>query len=146
MATLTIRPYSKEDKSQVLGIMAECIPTYFAPEELPELEYYLEHEIEHYFVAEIYGEIVGAGGINIDGTVGKISWDFVKPNLHGKGIGKTLLEHRITLLKGIQNVSTIRVRTSQVVYQFYERNGFVLRSVQKDYWAPGFDLYLMELA
>lgn len=144
--TPIIRPYSKEDKSQVLGIMAECIPTYFAPEELPELEYYLEHEIEQYFVAEIDGKIIAAGGINTEGVVGKISWDFIKPAHHGKGIGKSLLEHRVKILRDMPNVSCIRVRTSQVAYKFYERNGFILLSVQKDYWAAGFDLNLMELA
>jgi len=36
------------------------------------------------------------------------------------------------------------VRTSQFVYGFYEKHGFELKKVVKNYWAQGFDLYDME--
>ena len=42
-------------------------------------------------------------------------------------------------------VKTIIVRTSQLAYQFYGKVGFELEKVEKDFWAAGFDLYLMRL-
>ena len=41
------------------------------------------------------------------------------------------------------SVQTLIVRTSQLVYRFYEKQGFELEKVVKDYWAEGYDLYLM---
>jgi ribosomal-protein-alanine N-acetyltransferase len=49
------------------------------------------------------------------------------------------------LLKSTPKIETIRVRTTQLVYQFYKKMDFELVKIEKDYWAVGFDLYLMEL-
>jgi Acetyltransferases len=141
---LKIRPYRPGDKPTLLTVFKRNVPDYFAETEVDELEKYLEHEIEQYFVVEIGDEIVGAGGINVDNhTIGKISWDFINPKYHGKGIGAALLNHRIALLKSTKGIEQIRVRTSQLAYRFYEKNGFFVETIVNDYWAPGFDLYDM---
>ncbi|WP_017259398.1 GNAT family N-acetyltransferase [Pedobacter arcticus] len=142
---LKIRQYQLEDKEILLDILKLNVPNYFAPSEIDDLESYLDNEIEHYFVAELNSKIVGAGGINFENnyTIGKISWDFIAPDFQGKGIGQKLLAHRINFLKSIPSVENVLVRTSQHAYKFYEKNGFVLKEFQKDYWAPGFDLYKM---
>lgn len=74
-----------------------------------------------------------------------MSWDFVAPNLQGVGIGSMILNHRIEFLKSFPAVQKISVRTSQHAYQFYQKNGFVLKEIERDYWAKGFDLYKMIL-
>ncbi|MFC6998509.1 GNAT family N-acetyltransferase [Rufibacter roseus] len=143
----TIREYTASDKPMVLHLLRLNTPEYFSPEEEPDLDHYLEHEIEQYFVVEVEGEVVGCGGYNFseDLTVGKISWDIIHPDYQGRGVGGQLLRFRIDRLKELKHVQVISVRTSQLVYKFYERNGFTLLEVVKDYWAPGFDLYRMEL-
>jgi len=55
-----------------------------------------------------------------------------------------LLNHRIEKLRNISSIKKIIVRTSQLVYKFYEKQGFVLLEVKKDYWADGLDMYKME--
>ncbi|MEZ4774019.1 MAG: N-acetyltransferase [Bacteroidia bacterium] len=144
--TITIREYQHTDQPAVLTLLRLNTPDFFSPEEESDLIYYLENEIEYYFVIETDGQICGCGGFNFSGNhaVGKISWDIIHPDFQGKSLGKTLLKYRIERLKEFAEVETIIVRTSQLVYKFYEKVGFQLVETVKDYWAKGFDLYKME--
>ncbi len=143
-----IRPYEISDKEQLVQLLKLNIPQYFAERELEDFENYLENEIEAYFVAEINNQLIGAGGINFEKEINtaKISWDFIHPSYHGKGIGGKLLQHRLEILKNAESSEIILVRTSQLVYKFYEKSGFVLQEIVEDYWAKGFDLYVMKYA
>lgn len=141
-----IREYAKEDKEPVLGLLRLNTPAYFATEEEKDLIYYLEKEIEYYFVMEIDAKIVGCGGFNFSGNpaLGKISWDILHPEFQGRSLGSSLLKYRIERLKKFKDLQKIKVRTTQLVYKFYEKQGFILLEIVKDYWAKGFDLYDME--
>ena len=121
-------------------------PEYFAPEEEDDFSNYLDNERELYNVLLFNEKIVGCGGINFaeNKTIGKISWDILHPEYQGKSLGTRLLEYRIEKLESIKSVQKITVRTSQVAYQFYEKQGFELKEIKKDYWAKGFDMYKME--
>ena len=109
-------------------------PEYFAAEEEIDLSDYLDREIELYYVL-----------VTNDKTVGKISWDIIHPDYQGKSLGKQLLEYRIDKLKSIDRVRKITVRTSQLVYKFYQKQGFVLKATHKDYWAKGIDWSMKEI-
>ena len=111
-----------------------------------DLGRYLDEEVELYYVLLFAGMIVGCGGINFadNMTTGNISWDIVHPAYQGKSLGTKLLNHRIEKLRNISSIKKIIVRTSQLVYKFYEKQGFVLLEVKKDYWADGLDMYKME--
>lgn len=143
---ITIRPYTPTDKQAIHALFQLNTPKYFSPEEEKDLDFYLENEIEHYFVVELNQEIVGGGGINFKGskTTAYLSWDFVNPKKQGEGIGTALVNHRVQLLLEMKNVSTIIVRTSQLVFPFYEKCGFDVIKKEVDYWAKGYDLYEME--
>ena len=147
-ATIKIRDYTPEEKADVLHLLQKNTPAYFSPGEEADLLHYLEKEREYYYVLLSGNEIVGAGGINFSGkpAIGKISWDLVHPEHQGKGFGKRLLHFRLDKLKSMPEVEQITVRTSQFVYHFYEKAGFHLAEVVKDYWATGFDLYMMKYA
>jgi [ribosomal protein S18]-alanine N-acetyltransferase len=140
-----IREYEQKDEQAIIELLRLNTPRYFAPEEEEDLVQYLHHEIDRYFVLELEGVIAGCGGINFDeaGTAGKISWDIFHPRHQGKGLGSLLLQHRVNKLKALPHIQTISVRTSQLVYPFYEKNGFAIVEVVTDYWAPGYDLYRM---
>lgn len=141
-----IRRYTAKDKNSVLDLFDLNVPSYFSSEERLDLEYYLENEIDFYFVIEVDNLIVGCGGINLDTTKtkGLISWDIIHPEFQNKKLGTALLKHRIALLKEMPDIKSIIVRTSQHTYQFYQKQSFQLIETSKDYWAPGFDLYYME--
>ncbi|MCW3467121.1 GNAT family N-acetyltransferase [Chitinophaga nivalis] len=142
---IEIRPYTATDKFDVLTLLQLNTPRFFSPEEEEDLIHYLDHEAEQYFVVTRHYQIIGAGGINLtdNNQTGKISWDFLHPDFQGKGIGSRLLQYRIEKLKAVAGIKTIRVRTSQLAYGFYEKNGFVLQEITKDYWAKGYDMYDM---
>ncbi|MBB1139750.1 GNAT family N-acetyltransferase [Myroides sp. WP-1] len=142
---MKIRPYIESDKKALLQLIEWNVPLYFAPEEIEEYQRYLEEEIDQYFVVEEDGQLLGAGGINVlvKEKEGRISWDVVAPASQGKGIGRALLLYRLSILGKIPAIDHIRVRTSQVVYPFYEKYGFVVKQIQKDFWAEGLDLYDM---
>ncbi len=143
---ITIRAYDPNDKADVIQLIRLNTPAFFATEEEKELDKYLENERELYYVLLYDQKIVGSGGINFadDETTGKISWDLFHPEYQGKSLGKMLLEFRIEKLKSIKSINKITVRTSQVAYGFYEKQGFEVFEIIKDYWAKGFDLYNMK--
>lgn len=140
-----IREYTPTDKPDLLTIIRQNVPRFFAESEINDLDAYLDTQIEKYFVVEWGGNVIGAGGINFedDHHTGIISWDLIAPEFQGCGIGTKLLGHRLELLKSMDSIKIILVRTSQLTYAFYEKNGFVLKEVRKDYWSKGFDMYKM---
>lgn len=144
---MIIRPFQLSDRTQVLHIFQLNTPAWFAPEEAADLEDYLSNNAQHYFVVENEGVIIGSGGFNLfpEEQTARISWDIIHPDFHGKGVGKTLTQFRIDAIQQLEPDYSIIVRTSQLAYGFYEKLGFVLEQVEKDYWAKGFDLYLMRL-
>lgn len=143
---ISIREYVKSDRSAVLNLIRLNTPKYFSYSEEEDLNNYLDNERELYFVLLFDGKVVGCGGINfVDNyTTGKISWDIFHPEYQGKSLGTELLKYRIEKLKSIDSIQKIIVRTSQVSYKFYEKQGFELFEIIKDYWAKGFDMYNME--
>ena len=143
---ITIREYEAKDKNGVINLIRLNTPEYFAVDEEENLNKYLETERELYYVLHDDQKIVGCGGINFadNNTTGKISWDIFHPDYQGKSLGTKLLKHRIEQLNSIDRIKKITVRTSQLAYKFYEKQGFELIEIKKDYWAEGFDMYNME--
>ena len=137
MNITTIREYQPTDKNAVIDLIRQNTPAYFAPKEEADFSNYLDSERELYFVLLLNKKVVGCGGINFtkDKASGKISWDIIHPQYQGKSLGAQLLKYRI---------EKITVRTSQLAYKFYEKQGFTLKEIQRDYWAKGFDMYSME--
>jgi ribosomal protein S18 acetylase RimI-like enzyme len=141
----TLRPYHKDDYSQVINLFLLNTPQYFCPPEQEDLERYLNNEIENFFVIEDNGTVVATGGSNIKGDVGYLSWYIVHPEHHGKGLGKQLAEQNLDILKSNPELNGIKVRTSQLVYPFYQKLGFVLISTTDNYWGERMHLYEMDL-
>jgi ribosomal-protein-alanine N-acetyltransferase len=143
---MTIRPYIPSDYPQIIELFRLNTPEYFSPDEEEGLADYLNSHIQYHYIAEIDGKIMGCGGyaISKDRSTAHIAWDIVHPDSHGKGVGRKLTAFRIEEIRKIESVNIIVVRTSQLAYKFYEKFGFKLKEVTKNYWAEGFDLYHME--
>ena len=144
--SVAIRPYIVSDKSVLLDLLRLNTPEFFATEEETDFSTYLDNELDLYYVLEFDGKVVGCGGINFadSNTTAKISWDIFHPNYQGKSLGAKLLYYRLEKIETMNTVTKTMVRTSQLAYKFYEKQGFKLLEISKDYWAEGFDMYLME--
>ncbi|ALM48726.1 GNAT family acetyltransferase [Flavobacterium psychrophilum] len=144
---MDIRSYSPSDKGSIIDLLRLNTPNYFSIEEEADLNDYLDNQIDIYYVVEDNGLLIGSGGINIteDRKTARISWDIVHPDYQGKGIGQLLTHYRIRKIKEMNGIEKISVRTSQFASKFYEKFGFKLLEVVKDYWAKGIDMYRMEL-
>lgn len=142
-----IRRYSHKDKIKVIELLRRNTPKYFDPSEELDLKNYLQHELEDYFVFEENFEIIGAGGINYmpEEKLARISWDMIEPNSQGKGIGRQLIQYRMNLLSKNKDIEIVMVRTSQHAYKFYEKAGFELEKVERNFWAKHFHLYQMKM-
>jgi ribosomal protein S18 acetylase RimI-like enzyme len=143
---MTIRKYTDTDKDSVIELLRMNTPAYFAPEEEQGLIYYLHNHADNYFVVEVNDRILGCGGFNIlnEGKLVRISWDIIHPQSQGRGIGTELTRFRLQKIKEMNGVETVSVRTSQLVYKFYEKFGFEIQEIVKNYWADGFDLYRLD--
>ncbi|CAH0995708.1 hypothetical protein EMA8858_01833 [Emticicia aquatica] len=144
---MQIRKYQHSDRKSIIDLLRQNTPTYFAPSEESDLNDFLDNHLENYFVVEVENEVLACGGFNTseDEKIIRISWDIVHPQFQGKGLGSKLIKFRIQKIKEIKNIEIIVVRTSQLVYQFYEKFGFELKEIVRNFWADGFDLYHMEL-
>jgi ribosomal protein S18 acetylase RimI-like enzyme len=143
---MRIRKYTPRDRQRVLDIFRLNIPDFFDIREVRDLEDYLERHADTYFVIEEGGQIVGAGGYHFpDASTGRLSWDFLDPAHRGRGLGRLLVEHCLEEMKKGRRPKTIVVETSQHGHRFYEKFGLTTEKVQKDYWGPGLDLFLMSM-
>lgn len=146
---MLIRKYNPNDRPAVLELFRLNTPAFFAPAEENDLVDYLAGHAQHYYVVEENGIVLGCGGFNTnhpgdDNTTARISWDIFHPQSQGKGLGTALTAFRLREIAAMPGIKTIVVRTTQLVYPFYEKFGFKTVEIIKDYWAPGFDLYHME--
>ena len=144
---MLLRPYTPADHDTIIKLFLLNTPQFFHPQEQKDLEYFLKEEMETdpYFVLEENGTLLASGGhYFLDGIAG-LSWFIVHPDWHGKGLGSRLVKHHLDLIKS-KHTGKIIVDTSQLVYKFYEKFGFVLLSTTPNHWGPGMHLYSMELS
>ncbi|MEQ8364428.1 MAG: GNAT family N-acetyltransferase [Cyclobacteriaceae bacterium] len=143
----TIRPYQPADRQAVSEVFRLNTPEFFDVKEQADLEKYLDDHWATYFVMEDKGRIIGCGGYHfeVDGSTGRLSWDFFDPQYKGKGLGRQMINHCLEELRKSPQLKKTEVWTSQLAHQFYARFGFETQEIKEDFWGPGLDLYRMEM-
>lgn len=152
---ITIKPYLPEYKNRLLQIFKSNIPLYFANEELPLFDGFLDRDASTrgpYSLILNDDEVVGCGGIALNSPTQFtnqlhviMTWGMVDNQFHKQGYGKVLLLHRINQAKELFPGVKIALGTTQHTHQFFEKYGFKTVAFEKDHWAKGLDLYQMEL-
>ena len=144
---MNVRLYRSEDLDSVIHIFRSNIPKYFGPDEEPGLRNFLSDErCGDYYVAEIEGKVVGAGGIalNDDNTV-SLCWGMLRSDHIGKGLGREFTEFRIDKSREKFGSLPLVISTSQHTQGFYEKLGFRLVTHQPHGFGPGIDICKMRL-
>lgn len=143
---MNIRDYRSDDIEQVVTLFRSNIPKYFGPDEEPGLRDYLAEFPENYYVIELDGDIVGAGGIalNEDDTV-SLCWGMVHNDHLGTGLGKLLTKYRMERSREIFGDKPMVNSTSQHTEGFYKKLGFVTVEHTQDGFGPGIDICKMRL-
>ena len=141
-----IRPYQNKDQAILLEIIDLNTPPFFDPKEKTDLKEYLEECGDTYFVIEKEGKVVGGGGYCLldDATSAEISWTLFHPGHSRQGLGTQIVEHCLNLLMKNEKIERVIVETSQWANKFFEKLGFCLTHVKKNYWGKDLDLYWME--
>ncbi|MBL6870719.1 MAG: GNAT family N-acetyltransferase [Flavobacteriaceae bacterium] len=141
-----IRAYKKEDFEQLIELIQHNTPPFFDVSEEILFRNYLK-STPNYYVVEKNHSIIAGGGFELDNKhTTSLSWGMVHPNWQGKGVGAELTQFRITEIKKNSDIQKVCIKTSQLVWKFYQKMGFDLLKTEKDFWAKGLDLYEMELA
>ncbi|HKP71210.1 MAG TPA: GNAT family N-acetyltransferase [Pyrinomonadaceae bacterium] len=143
---MILRPYGNNDLEDVVAIFRSNIPKYFGPIEEPGLRDFLAIRTEDYFVGEVNGEIVAAGGIalNEDQTV-SLCWGMVRQDHLGTGLGRKLTEFRVQMSIEKHGKLPLVISTSQHTQAFYEKFGFRLTEHEPNGFGPGIDTCKMRL-
>lgn len=141
-----LREYTPDDLESVIQIFRSNIPKFFGPGEEDGLRDFLKDFSEDYYVLEIDGEIVGAGGIAInDGDTVSLCWGMVRKDKLGTGLGKKLTEFRIEKSREKFGTLPLVTSTSQLTQGFYEKFGFRVTEHTPDGFGPGIDICKMRL-
>lgn len=142
-----IRPFQIADTASLLQLFQWNTPKYFGEEEVAHFETFLASNPSDFFVMEQDGIVVGCAGYGYkpDSCIGQVSWFVFHPDYQGQGLGRKILDFCLTQLQVHKDIEKVIVRTSQLVDGFFSKAGFKTIYVKKDYWAPGYDLYTMEL-
>nr|WP_321227098.1 GNAT family N-acetyltransferase [uncultured Psychroserpens sp.] len=142
-----IRPYKPTDKEQLLKVFNLNVPKSFDKKEINDFLEYLEQKPETYLTIEVNNTIVGGTGyyVNEKDKSGRITWIFFDPNYSGQGLGKQSVDYCLNVLSKDKRVEKFIVTTSQLAYKFFEKFGYTINRVEKDYWGEGLDLYEMEM-
>ena len=116
MSERSVRQYSAADLEAVLAIFRSNIPKYFSPGEEQGLRDFLSDSVCDYYVIELDGEVIGAGGIGLNEyqppTV-SLCWGMIREDYLGRGLGKVLTEFRIDLARERYREAALVISTSQ---------------------------------
>jgi hypothetical protein len=149
---------ARGDREACLAVFDGNVEPYFAPDERPCFEAFLDAEPAPYLVLEAESDgnddddddagarIVACGGVYVVEQVARMCFGLVTREQHGLGLGRLLLQLRIDLATRAAPVERVALSTSQHAAGFFEREGFATAAREPDAFAPGLDRCDMHLA
>jgi len=141
-----LRLYNLNDKDALMGIFRSNMPHYFDPSELEPFRDFLADIKGTYFVCVENNKQIGAGGYyETEKGEARICWLMVDGSMHGKGIGRFMMQEFYNKIKQTGKSDRITLKTTQHTDKFYETLGYKTTQFEKDFWVKGLHLYFMEM-
>ena len=122
------------------------VPVFFhTSEQVLFQDYLLKEKINYYLLFNSNNKLVASGGYEVEEKPNTIvlTWGMVDSSYHKNGYGRSLTEFRLNSIYNNFPKSNIILNTTQKTFQFYEKFGFKLVSIKKDYYGVGLDRYDM---
>ena len=153
---MIIRPYTPADKPGCISAFKSNMPRFFAPAELEDYSQWLdsltarqapEAGIDNYFVAEDNDRVVGCGGFYLDREKQEatMAWGLISNEHHKKGWGRELFMYRLNVIRSLCVRCRVILDTTQYSFSFFEKIGFGVVKITRDFYGEGLDRYDMEL-
>ena len=149
-----IRKLDKEDRSVLKKILEDT--NHFNGEEINVamelIDLYLRDENQKDYIIYVYEDSGNTAGYICygrrpltDGTY-DLYWIAVDPNIHGKGIGSKLIWHMESDVKQLKGYLILIETSGKAEYEgerrFYEKNGYGVQTIIKDFYRKGDDLFV----
>ena len=122
------------------------VPIFFhTSEQILFQDYLLKEKTNYYLLFNSNNKLVASGGYEVEEKPNTIvlTWGMVDSSYHKNGYGRFLTEFRLNSIYNNFPKSDIILNTTQKTFQFYEKFGFKLVSIKKDYYGVGLDRYDM---
>ena len=141
------RDYSPSDRRDCMAIFSSNVPRFFRERERADFEAFIDTSGCPYFVVGVSHIIVGCGGYGIrePGGLADLCWGMIDASYHGNHCGEFLLLARLREIVDCQNVTGVRLTTSQLTEGFFQRYGFEVQSREADGIDDGLDSVEMRL-
>lgn len=149
-----IRKLVKEDRDVLKKILTDT--NHFNDDEINVamelIDIYLKDDYQKDYIIYVYEDSGKTAGYICYGrrplTNGTydLYWIAVDPNIHGKGIGSKLIEHMESDVKKLNGYLILIETSGKAQYEgerrFYEKNGYDVQTIIKDFYRNGDDLFV----
>lgn len=150
-----IRRLIKDDKEKIQSILRDT--KHFNDEEIRVatelIDVYLNDANQKDYIIYVYGDddsktagYICYGRRPLTEWTYDLYWIAVDPGIHGKGIGSRLVKHMEEDLKSAGGKIILIETSGKAGYEnerkFYEKNGYAVQTIIKDFYRAGDDLYV----
>jgi len=141
---LSVRKCVEADLPKVLELERK---SFKFPYDMDTLIHYVRLGSAVFLVCEVRGDIIGyIVSERRTGGAGSIVSIAVSPTLRNRGIGSTLLNHAIAMMRDTVSAVELQVAVSNTdAVTFYQGRGFMVTGVLPSYYPDGEDAFLMNL-